>query len=104
MQFTSKQCDEEVGRLLAEDCKKGIMRDITDDSEKSITKNITEESKKSIMEDISEVKQLLSKRGFFISKVLGEGCNCHSVSGAAHGSQKEDISRENAPVREGRSN
>ena len=73
MQFTSKQCDEEVGRLLAEDCKKGIMRDITDDSEKSITKNITEESKKSIMEDISEVKQLLSKRGFFISKVLGEG-------------------------------
>ena len=73
MQFTSKQCDEEIGRLLAEDCKKGIMRDIADDSEKSITKNITEESKKSIMEDISEVKQLLSKRGFFISKVLGEG-------------------------------
>ena len=66
MQFTSKQCDEEVRR---EDCKKGVMRDITDDSEK----NITEESKKSVIEDISEAKQLLSKKGFSIRKVLGEG-------------------------------
>ena len=70
MQFTSKQCNEKTGR---EDCKKGVMGDITDDSEKNITKNITEESKKSVIEDISEAKQLLSKKGFTIRKVLGEG-------------------------------
>lgn len=67
VQFTSKQCNEEVGR---EECKKGVMRDITDDSEKSITKNITEESKKSVIEDISEAKQLLSKRDFPSAKCL----------------------------------
>ena len=82
MQFTSKQCDEKTGR---EDCKKGVMRDITDDSEKNITKNITEESKKSVIEDISEATSL--KKGIFHPQSAWRGSNCHSVSGATHGSR-----------------
>ena len=82
MQFTSKQCDEKIGKGdskkgIKRDSKKDIKRDTTGDSEKSIVQDIIEDSKKSIMEDImediEEVKRLLSKRNFSISRVLGEG-------------------------------